>query len=258
MMSVERRMNETRRGIDTIGGSGFGSAHDPIVICRDVEKRFPGAEALRGVSLDLPTGAIVGLLGPNGSGKSTLLKLMAGLYRPTSGTVLVAGLVPDRRTKALVSYLPEVDHLYPWMTVEDSIEFVRSFFIDWSDERARALVDFMKLEPRKKIGTMSKGTRARLRLVLSLARSAPLVLLDEPLSGIDPPSRSRIVEAILSEYRAGEQTIVVSTHEVLEMEPLFDRLVLLENGVVKLHGDAEQLRAEYGRSVQGIMEEVFG
>lgn len=246
-------------GVDFVGGGHVvGDTYDSIVICRDLEKRFPGAEALRGVSFDLPHGAIVGLLGPNGSGKSTLLKLMAGLYRPTSGTVLVAGRRPDRRTKALIAYLPEVDHLYPWMTVRESIDFVRSFFDDWDDERGQALADFMGLEPTKKVGTMSKGMRARLRLVLTLARSAPLVLLDEPLSGIDPPSRSRIVEAILSEYRAGQQTFVISTHEVLEMEPLFDRLLLLENGVIKLHGDAEQLRAEFGRSVQGIMEEVFG
>ncbi len=230
---------------------------DPIVVLRDVYKRFPGAEALRGVSLDLPAGQIVGLLGPNGSGKSTLLKLMAGLYRPSSGTVLVGGRAPDRRTKTIVSYLPEVDHLYPWMTVQGSLEFVRAFFADWDDERARALLDFMGLAPGKKVGALSKGMRARLRLVLALARSAPLVLLDEPLSGIDPPSRSRIVDAILSEYRAGRQTIVISTHEVLETEALFEQLVLLESGTVKLQGDAERLRAEFGRSVQGIMEEVF-
>lgn len=238
-------------------GSRSNGATEPLVVFRDVHKRFPGAEALRGVSLELPRGEIVGLLGPNGSGKSTLLKLMAGLHRPTSGRVLVAGRQPDRTTKAMVSYSPEIDHTYPWMTVEATVRFVSSFYEDWDDERAASLLDFMGLKPRQKVGKLSKGTRARLRLVLALARSADLILLDEPLSGIDPPSRMRIVQAILSEYEAGEQTIIISTHEVLEAEPLFDRLLMLEAGFIKLEGPAEQLRERYGRSVQGIMEEVF-
>lgn len=229
----------------------------PLVVFEDVHKRFPGANALRGVSLTLPRGEIVGLLGPNGSGKSTLLKLMAGLHRPTSGRVLVAGRVPDRKTKAIVSYSPEIDHAYGWMTVEATVNFVRSFFSDWDDERAASLLDFMDLKPNQKVGKLSKGTRARLRLVLALSRSADLILLDEPLSGIDPPSRVRIVQAILSEYEAGQHTIVISTHEVLEAEPLFDRLIMLEKGRIKLQGSAEQLRERYGTSVQGMMEEVY-
>lgn len=232
-------------------------AGKPLVTFRDVHKRFPGAEALQGVSLDLPTGQIVGLLGPNGSGKSTLLKLMAGLHRPTRGSVAVDGRAPNRTTKAQVAYLPEIDHLYGWMTVEQTIRFVQSFYEDWDGLRAQGLLDFMGLDSRKKVVNLSKGMRARLKLVLTLARSARLVLLDEPLSGIDPPSRARIVQAILSEYRFGEQTIIISTHEVLEAESLFDRLIMLENGRIKIDGDAEELRQQYGRSVQGIMEEVF-
>lgn len=231
---------------------------DAIVTFRDVHKRFPSADALRGVSFDLSAGEIVGLLGPNGSGKSTLLKLMAGLYRPNSGRVTVAGRNPDQGTKALVAYSPEIDHLYPWMTVETSLKFVGSFYEDWDADRAAALLDFMALKPTQKVGKLSKGMRARLRLVIALARSASLILLDEPLSGIDPPSRSRIVQAILAEYRVGEQTIVISTHEVLEAEPLFDRLLMLEAGLIKLDGDAEELRQQYGCSAQGIMERVFG
>lgn len=242
------------------GAIGVDAAAGPaetLVAFRDVHKRFPRTDALKGVTLNLPAGQIVGLLGPNGSGKSTMLKLMVGLHRPTSGTVTVSGRPPDRTTKAQVAYLPEVDHLYGWMTVKETIRFVRGFYEDWDDERAGALLDFMNLDEGKKVAHLSKGMRARLKLVLALARSARLVLLDEPLSGIDPPSRSRIVQAILSEYRFGEQTIVLSTHEVLEAESLFERLIMLDEGRIRLDGDAEQLRREYGRSIQGIMEHIF-
>ena len=143
------------------------------------------------------------------------------------------------------------------MTVRETLRFVGAFFDDWDEAAGRPAAGVHGFAAGPKGGAMSKGMRARLRLVLALARSAPLVLLDEPLSGIDPPSRRRIVDAIVSEYRAGQQTIIISTHEVLEQEPLFDYLLMLQAGIVKLQGDAEELRARYGTSVQGIMEEVL-
>lgn len=224
---------------------------------RGVVKRFPGTDALKGVDLEIPEGHIIGLLGPNGSGKSTLLKLIAGLYRPNQGEVNVLGRAPDRQTKAKVAYVPEVDHLYPWMTAEASLKFIAPFFPDWDAERATRLLEAMQLPPKAKVGKMSKGMRARLRLISALARSARLILLDEPLSGIDPPSRLRIADALLSEYQGSSQTVILSTHEVLEAERLFDRLIFLDRGRVKLEGDAEDLRQRFGTSVQGMFEEVY-
>lgn len=224
---------------------------------RAVSKRFPGAEALNQVTLAIPRGQITGLLGPNGSGKSSLLKLIAGLYRPTAGEVLVNGRVPDQQTKAQIAYLPEIDHLYPWMTVAETLTFVRAFYADWDRNREGSLLEFMGLPTGQRVGKLSKGMRARLRLVLTMACNTSLILLDEPLSGIDVPSRSRIVEAILGQFQAGEQTILLSTHEVLETEAMFDRLVLLEGGQVKLEGSADELRDRYGKSVRDLLEEVY-
>lgn len=222
-----------------------------------VVKRFPGADALKGIDVEIPEGQIIGLLGPNGSGKSTMLKLIAGLYRPNQGEVRVFGRAPDRTTKAQVAYVPEVDHLYPWMTAEAALKFMAPFFADWDAERAVRLLEVLQLPPKAKVGKMSKGMRARLRLITALARSTRLILLDEPLSGIDPPSRTRIADALLSEYQESAQTVVLSTHEVLEAEHLFDRLIFLEQGRIKLEGDAEDLRQQFGTSVQGMFEEVY-
>lgn len=235
-----------------------GSPENQAVIrFENVVKRFPGADALRGVTVTIPKGEILGLLGPNGSGKSTFLKLIAGLLRPDQGRVLVEGRAPDRRTKARVAYLPEVDHLYPWMTVEQTLRFVSAFFPDWDPERAERLLEFMELPRLARVGNMSKGMRGRLRLVVTLARSASVILLDEPLSGIDPPSRNRIVKAILSEFVSGEQTLILSTHEILESEPLFEHLLFLGEGKVVLEGHAEALRNQYGKSIQDLMEEIY-
>lgn len=228
-----------------------------LIEFRNVTKLFPGADALKNVSVDIQKGRVVGLLGPNGSGKSTFLKLIAGLHRPTRGEVYVSGESPGRTTKDLVAYLPEVDHIYPWMTVEQSLNFISSFYKDWDQEKAERLLEFFKLPRRNRVGKLSKGMRGKLRLIVVLARSAPVVLLDEPLSGIDPPSRVSIVDALVSEFDAGEQTIIISTHEVLETESLFDSLIFLYQGEIALQGDVDALRQQYGTSVQDLFKEVI-
>lgn len=225
---------------------------------QDLVKVFGRTRALDGVTLTIPEGTIVGLVGPNGSGKSTLLKSMIGLVKPTSGQVLVGGERPSVRTKAKTAYLPEKDHLYSWMSVGELLAYVRNFYDDWDEDKAKSLLDFMGLEDEAKVGRLSKGMRARLKIILAMARNAELVLLDEPLSGIDPPSRSRIVEAIISQYRVGAQTIIISTHEIIESESIFERVVFLREGQVALDGEAEALRMEKGKSIRDLFEEVCG
>ena len=190
-------------------------------------------------------------------GKSTMLKLIAGLYRPDAGTVTVDGEEPSPRTKAKVAYLPEIDHLYGWMTVRQILEYVRSFYEDWDEARCRELVQFMGLDPAARVRGLSKGMRARLKIVVAMSRPAPVVLLDEPLSGIDPPSRSRVLQAIVSEFREDSQTVVMSTHDVAESENLFSEVVFLKAGRVIARGDADQLRAERGKSIRDLFEEVY-
>lgn len=220
-------------------------------------KTYFRARALNGVDLRIERGLILGLLGPNGSGKSTLLKSIAGLVRPTAGRVLIDGRPPSAATRALVAYLPEIDHLYAWMTVRETLDFVSAFYADWDAGRAAELLGAMELDAAQRVGDLSKGQRARLKLVLALARRAPLVLLDEPLSGIDPPSRARILSAIVGEYRLGEQTVILATHAVAEAEGLFDRVLFLREGRVALYGAAENLRAGHGCSIQDLWERVY-
>lgn len=223
----------------------------------DLRKRYRRVNALDGVNLKLPTGEIWGLLGPNGSGKSTLLKCIAGFVQPDSGLIHINGLKPSRQTKAKVSFVPEIDTLYRWMTVGEAITFMSSFYSDWNDERAQELIDFMKLDQGKKVNALSKGMRARLRLVLGLARDAELVLLDEPLSGIDPASRDRIVEGIVRQFRGDNQTMILSTHAVDETERLFDSVVFLREGQIEIQGSAEDLRMRHGKSINDLFKEVY-
>jgi len=228
------------------------------VVFERVSKSFGRVRAVDELSFTIREGTILGLLGPNGSGKSTMLKLITGLYRPDAGRVTIDGQEPSPKTKAMVAYLPEIDYLYGWMTVRQTLEYVSAFYADWDRERAEGLLKFMGLDPEARVSRLSKGMRARLKILLAMSRSAPVVLLDEPLSGIDPTSRSRVLRAIVSEFRADSQTVVMSTHDVVESEALFDEVLFLKDGRVALTGEAERLREERGKSIQELFEEVFG
>ncbi len=233
------------------------SITDQALIISNLRKKYPKVEALKGVDLALPQGEIWGLLGPNGSGKSTLLKCIIGLVKPDGGEIKILGQVPSRRTKAQIAFVPEVENLYRWMTVRQAIDFTASFYEDWDEGRIPGLLEFMGLDPDKKVSSLSKGMRARLKLILALARKAPLLLLDEPFSGIDPASRDRIVEGIVRQFKSEEQSMIISTHAVGDTEQLFDGVVFLDEGTVSLQGNAEDLRDQYGKSINDLFKEVF-
>lgn len=232
-------------------------AAEMLVQTDNLMKRFGRTKATDGISVAIPKGIVVGLIGPNGSGKSTFLKLLAGLLRPDKGSVKINGVPVGLRTKAWVSYQPEIDHLYNWMTVEQVLEFAASLVPDWRWERADELIGFLNLEKNAKVGNLSKGMRGRLKLAVTLSRDADLFLLDEPLSGIDPPSRLRIIKSLIGGYEAGRHTMILSTHEVAETEGIFDRVIFLDEGQIKVDEDAQTLRSRYGRSIQGLFEEVY-
>ena len=230
---------------------------DQAVFVEGLRKRYPGAEALRGINLQLERGQIWGLLGPNGSGKSTFLKCLVGLAQPDGGLIKIYNQEPGRQARKLIAFMPELDHLYRWMTVQGTLDFTAGFYQDWQAGRAEELLDFMRLKGEQKVGALSRGMRARLKLILALARKAPLILLDEPFSGIDPSSRERIVEGIIRQFKSEEQTMIISTHAVGSTEQLFDGVIFLDQGEVYLQGNAEDLRTEHGQSINDIFKEVF-
>ena len=220
-------------------------------------KTYPGGvTALRDVSLRVDQGRVLGVLGENGSGKSTLFKILAGVARPTRGTARIQGEDIDVRTRRIVSYLPEVSPFYDWMKVDEQLEFVSRFYPDWEHDKCRDLLALMRLNGDKKVGAMSDGQRARLKVAAAFSRPSTVILMDEPLGRIDPPSRKRIMEALLREYRVGEQAILISTHLVDEVEELIEDVIFLRDGEIALQGNADEMRSARSKSLCDIFEEV--
>ncbi len=216
---------------------------------RNVSKRYGKDFSIKNVSLTFETGKIYGLLGPNGSGKSTTLKMIAGLVYPNNGKVEVDAEEVTRKICKKVAYLTELDMFYSSFTVGNMIEFYASQFSDFDMETAEQLLINMKLDRAKKIKQLSKGNRGRLKLVLALSRKSPVLLLDEPFSGLDPMVRDSIVKSLLSYINFDEQTVIIATHEIDEIEPLLDEVIVIFQGDIIGQKNVETLREEDGLSV---------
>ena len=213
---------------------------------------------LNDVTLHFQSGKIYGLLGPNGSGKSTTLKMITGLVYPNKGDVTVLGEKATRQISKKVAYLTELDMFYDSFSVEKMIAFYESQFPDFNRNKANQLMKEMNLSGKKKIKQLSKGNRGRLKLVLTLSREVPIVLLDEPFSGLDPLVRDSIVRSLLTYINFDEQTVIIATHEIDEIEPIMDEVIAIYNGHIIGNENVEQLREEQGCSVlewfKSIME----
>ncbi|CAH2212064.1 ABC transporter ATP-binding protein [Tepidibacter aestuarii] len=223
----------------------------------NVNKTFKKTKALDDLNLKIETGKIIGLLGPNGSGKSTSLKMIAGLNRPDSGKIVICGQKPCIDTKKDIAYLPEIDYLHSNMNIKQMAEFISSFYYDWDFNKYEELLKVLKLEENMIIGKVSKGMRAKIKLLLAFSRNAKIILLDEPLSGIDILTREEIVEAVIRDYREGEQTIIFSTHEISETENIFEDVIFMEKGKVKLSGNVDDIKMKYNMSLSEVMKEVY-
>ncbi|CAM3216917.1 ABC transporter ATP-binding protein [Sporolactobacillus spathodeae] len=213
-----------------------------MIQLENVSKRYLVKKALNNVNLQIEPGHIIGLIGSNGSGKSTTLKLIAGLIRPSKGTVLVEGKLANRRICAKVAYLSELDAYYSFFTVEQTVDFYARTFSDFNREKAEEILQFMKLDRAQKVKDLSKGSRARLKIVVTLARDVPFILMDEPLSGLDPMVRQSIIRGLLSFIDLERQTIILTTHELAEIEPLLDTVILLKDGTVVATERIESIR----------------
>ncbi|MGE5381078.1 MAG: ATP-binding cassette domain-containing protein [Methylocystaceae bacterium] len=227
-----------------------------MISLQNVSKHYWNVKALDNINADFDPGHIVGLFGPNGAGKSTVLRLMAGLLLPTRGEVTVEGKAA-RAARNQVAFLPEENHLYRGWTVKKAADFISTFYEDWDQDRYQQQMGFLNLQEDMKIGQVSKGQQAKIRLLLTIARKAPYLLMDEPFSGIDILTREEIVEALIKDYGGGNQTIIISTHEVGEIENLVDQVVFIDRGRFKLIGDADELRQQRGMSIVDIMKEEF-
>ena len=224
--------------------------------CRALTKRFGDVAALDGVNISVAPGRVVGLLGPNGSGKTTLIKLANGLLTPTSGELRICGALPGKETKAVVSYLPDRCCLPEWMSARQLMDFYADFYDDFDRARAADMLSRLGLGEQLRVSQMSKGMKEKVQLILVMSRRARLYLLDEPIGGVDPATRDYILETIIRNYDE-QASVVISTHLISDVENVLDDVIFLNNGKVTLQSSVDDIREQYGKSVDALFREVF-
>jgi ABC-2 type transport system ATP-binding protein len=228
-----------------------------VIQMTNVSKKYMKQSALKDISLTLPLGKIIGIVGENGSGKSTLLRLISGLSLPTSGRVTVNGETANRRISKVVSYLSELDSFYPIFTVSQAMDFQASQFTDFNRAKAEEIMKYMQLEPHVKIKNLSKGNRGRLKIMLTLAREVPYILMDEPLSGFDPMARESIVKGMISYVDLESQTLIMTSHEIAEIESLLDCYIAIKNGSLLRMADVDELHESEGLGITDWMKKNY-
>lgn len=230
---------------------------DKIITIDNLTKKYKGTLAIDDLSLEIEKGKVVGLLGPNGSGKSTLIKLIVGLLRKDSGKILIDGKSPGLDTKSMISYLPDSYYLYEKLTVRDTIDMYGDFYKDFNKNQSDKLLDYLSIPRDKMTKDLSKGLRERLLISLNLSRDTDIFIMDEPVDGVDPVAKQAVIDMII-EKMGRDTTFIITTHQIGDLENLFEDIIFLDKGKILMHKDAITIREENMMEISDYYKEVYG
>lgn len=227
-----------------------------MIEVKQVEKSYGKKVVLDKVDFSAKKGEVTCLIGENGSGKTTLLNAIMGLTPIDGGEILINGKPRSKETYEIVAYIPDTLTMLPSMTIEESFQFMKDFYKNWNGYRAEEILEFFKLSRKEKIANLSKGNKMKTNLLLGLALDADFLLMDEPFSGIDLLSREQINEVFAS-HLIENRGVIITTHELDEIEFLVDYAVILQEGRVVKDFYTEEVREKEGKSIVDMMREVL-
>ncbi|SPE51259.1 ABC transporter related-protein [Verrucomicrobia bacterium] len=223
----------------------------PAIQITNLTRRYGKLEAVNGLSLTVQRGKCYGFFGRNGAGKTTTIKCLLNLLRPNSGTVRVFGLDPQKdevAVKSRLAYVPDTVAFYPWMSVNQTLEFLASFRQQWNRKMEAELLERFQLDPAQKASHLSRGQKTQLALIGAVCAEPDLLVLDEPTSGLDPIVRREFIQAVIGAYHASDpdrRTVFVSTHLIAEFEGLIAEFTILERGRELLTLPADDARDRF-------------
>jgi ABC-2 type transport system ATP-binding protein len=226
------------------------------ITLENVTKSYDSVVAVSGVNLRVRQGAILGLLGPNGAGKTTTIRMIMNILVPDEGSIKILDQPVSDKTRDVIGYLPEERGLYPRMKVVDVIVFLAALHGLTEEEaarRAKEWLDRLGLSEwsGKKLLDLSKGMQQKVQFITAVIHKPPLVILDEPFSGLDPVNAAT-VEEIMLEMRSNGSTIVLSTHRMEQVERMCDSICLIDKGRKLLDGELRAIKQSYGKNTLHI------
>jgi ABC-2 type transport system ATP-binding protein len=227
-----------------------------MIEVKDITKNFGRKKVLNGVSFTANKGEITCLIGINGVGKTTILNAIMNLTPTNSGEILIDGEKIHKESYEKITFIPDAITMLPQMKIADAMQFMADFYHSWNQVRADELLSFFKLDPSDRISSLSKGNTAKVNMLLGLALDVDYLLMDEPFSGIDIFSREQIADVFTS-HLVEDRGVVITTHEISDIEHLIDKAVILNDGVVLREFNAEDVRENEGKSIIDVMREVY-
>lgn len=227
-----------------------------MIEVKNVTKKYGRKKVLQGVSFTANKGEITCLIGVNGVGKTTILNGIMNLTPMTSGEILIDGEKLTKESYEKIAFIPDAITMLPHMKIAEAIQFMKDFYKSWNDERAEELLGFFRLKKEERISSLSKGNVAKVNLLLGLALDVDYLLMDEPFSGIDIFSREQIADVFTS-HLVENRGVVITTHEINDIEHLIDKVVLLDDGIIAKEFHTEEMREMEGKSVVDVMREVY-
>ncbi len=221
----------------------------PTVSLQQVSKTFGDVKAVSEVSFDVYPGEIFGLLGPNGAGKTTTIRMMLDIFRPDSGQITIFGGPLDEAAKNRIGYMPEERGLYRDLKLEPTLIFLAMLKgLSESEAREKLAVWLQRLDlwehRQKKIQDLSRGMQQKAQIIATLAHEPDLIVVDEPFSGLDPVN-TRLIKDIIQEQSDAGKTVIMSTHQMYQVEALCNRIVLIDEGSSVLYGEVEQIKRDF-------------
>ena len=224
---------------------------EPIITCAGLCKGYGrGGMVLKGLELTVPAGVVFALLGTNGAGKTTLIRTILGLMPRSGGRIRVLGQDPWEAGPSLrekIGYVSEEQSLYGWMRVSQLIRFCRGLYIHWNQELVDEYLQKFSIAPATRISTMSKGQKVRLALILALAPEPDLLILDEPMNGLDPLAQHEFLRIVQEAAIKQGRTTFFSTHNLSDVEAIATHLAILAGGTIRIAGDMQAVRQSVRR-----------
>ncbi len=221
-----------------------------VIETHGLTRRFGRLEAVHGLDLTVPQGAVYALLGPNGAGKSTTIKMLMNLLQPTAGGAKVLGadsrkLSPKELRR--IGYVADGMELPEWMTVQQFLDYCRPFYPTWDTALEKKLLRDFELPADRKLKHLSRGMKMKAALMAALAYHPELLVLDEPFSGLDPVVRDDFIRGLIETSAQGEWTIFISSHDIEDIERLADWIGVIENGKLRFAEELESLQRRFRR-----------
>ena len=215
-----------------------------MIQIKDIVKKFDDFTALDGVNINVKKGSIYGLVGPNGAGKTTIIKIMTGIYRPNSGSVLIDGepIYENQAVKSRMIYISDDLYFFPGYSIKDMATYYKGIYPNWSDARFNAMAQIFKIDIKSSVRRLSKGMQKQVAFWLGLSANPDIMILDEPVDGLDPVMRRNVWNLMLSDVAEREMTVLVSSHNLRELEDVCDHVGIMNKGKVVIEKILDEVK----------------